>query len=194
MNHVMLDIETLGQGPDSVITSIAAVQFDITTGKTQNAIRIDVNLESNFELNRKIDPSTLRWWLKQSHEAVKGLSKPFEKGVSLQEALRKLSNFFYFLNQKEIIVWGRGPRFDQAILTHAYTSLNRDVPWQFRNEMCIRTMEFLRPEVKASTPKADSTGHGSDGGGLHDAVLNAKYQIAYVSAIYKNLNHANIIE
>lgn len=189
MNHVMLDIETLGQGPDSVITSIAAVQFDIETSKIGNTIRIDVNLESNLELGRKVDPSTLRWWLKQSPDAVKGLSQSFEKGVSLQEALRKLSNFFYFLNQKDIFVWGRGPRFDQAILTHAYTSLNRDIPWQFRNEMCVRTMEFLRPEVKNATPKADPTGHGSNGGGLHDATLDAEYQIAYVSNIYKTINN-----
>lgn len=188
MNHVMLDIETLGQGPDSVITSIAAVQFDIKTGEIGNTFRQDVNLDSNTKLGRKIDNSTLLWWFEQSPEAIKGLTNSFKKGADLSEVLKDLSIFFYTLNQRdEIFVWGRGPRFDQAILTHAYVSLERDIPWKFRNEMCVRTMEWLRPEIKVKTPKADKTGHGSNGGGLHDAFLDAKYQIAYVSNIYHDI-------
>lgn len=187
MNHVMLDIETLGQGPDAVITSIAAVQFDLTTGEIGKIFRKDVNIDSNTKLGRKIDNSTLLWWMNQSTDAIKGLAESLAKGSDLPDVLKDLSLFFYTMGLKDIYVWGRGPRFDQAILTHAYTSLERDIPWSFRNELCVRSMEFLLPKVKEETEKVDSTGHGADGGGLHDPCLDAKYQIAYVSAIYNAL-------
>jgi hypothetical protein len=191
-NHVMLDIETLGQGANAVITSIAAIAFDITTGQTGKTFHTHVDVDSCVRAGLDMEVETIKWWFKQSDAARNHFLEGQKRAVSLVEALSAFRTFMSYLSVteapiEELIVWGRGPRFDHAILTTAYTLLNVPLPWNFRNEMCVRTMEWLRPGIKEFTPKVD-TGHGSDGMGSHDAIKDAYYQIAYVSGIFQNLN------
>jgi hypothetical protein len=195
MNHVMLDIETLGQGSNVVITSVAAIQFDINTGQIGEKFHTYINIESCMDFDLKVEPSTLLWWLEQTDEARKGLIEGNKIGKSLDIALTDLKLFFNRIadssikqfKASDIIVWGRGPRFDMGILTNAYKKVGYLLPWNFRNEMCVRTMEWLRPLIKSKTPAVD-IGHGSTGRGLHNATFDALYQISYVSAIWNALN------
>jgi len=41
MQHVMIDLETLGTTPDAPIIAIGAVNFDIRTGKTGPDIKVN---------------------------------------------------------------------------------------------------------------------------------------------------------
>lgn len=69
-DHVMVDIETLGNKVDSVILSLSAVQFDITTGETTNEFEVHINIDSCILQGRNINQSTLLWWLEQDKEAI----------------------------------------------------------------------------------------------------------------------------
>lgn len=195
-NHVMLDIETLGQGSNAVITSIAAVQFNPYTGERGSELVKDINLESSVQNGLNIEPGTLIWWLKQSEKAQKGLIKSCENGVSLTVGLRSLSSLFQQIVNSlptytidNIYVWGRGPRFDMGILTNAYNKIGLPVPWNFRNELCVRTAEFFIPDIKKDTPKVDAIGHGSNSNGEHNPLKDCYYQIAYVSQTYKEISN-----
>ena len=66
MKHVMIDFETLGTAADSVIMSFGAVRFDIESGEMDDeAFYRSISIESNLEKGRRIDESTLIWWMDQ---------------------------------------------------------------------------------------------------------------------------------
>lgn len=202
-NHVMLDIETMGQGPNAQITSIAAVEFNIQTGEIQRTFHEHVDIikcKYDFDL----EPATILWWFKQSKAAQDTFLEGQKNSKPLTQILTEFENWFRglcYANDlvhklvaqrkvqaiSDICIWGRGPRFDMGILTNTYNRLGRQIPWDFRNERCVRTIEWLAPLIKHNTSKVDTTGHGAEGGGLHDGLLDAKYQIAYVSEIYKRI-------
>lgn len=193
MNHIMLDIETLGDVSGSIITSIGAVQFDINTGETGKEFHKYIDIQSSYEAGLKMNPSTVLWWLGQTDEARQGLINGNKQGLPIVNALHEFGQWLSwcpkpitrdFYKPRDLYTWGRGPRFDMGILADAYRKLNLPIPWDTRREMCVRTMEFLHPDIKKGTPTVD-TGHGSNGMGLHDAILDCKYQIRYVCGIYK---------
>lgn len=191
----MIDLETWGQSSGSVIVQLSAAAFDIETGQYGTTFNMFIDPNSSVHHGLKIEPSTIIWWLNQSEAARNNLVKSLNTSIgtnTLPTVLADFSRWFKEHCDKDTIVWGRGPRFDFGLLTDAYNAIGLPIPWNFRNEMCVRTMEWLRPLIKASVPKVD-TGHGSEGGGLHNGLLDAIYQLKYVSAIFKNLNNNNAI-
>ncbi|MFM9673750.1 3'-5' exonuclease, partial [Streptomyces galilaeus] len=68
MNHVMLDLETMGQGNNAAIVAIGAVFFEPTTGEIGDTFYRKIDLESAAQYG-EIDPNTVLWWLKQSDAA-----------------------------------------------------------------------------------------------------------------------------
>ena len=186
MNHVMLDLETLGQEPGSVILTISAVQFDLETGRTGLIFHESINLESSLRIGLKIDPETFKWWLGRSKESRTALQNDLNKGSDIRDVLADFDAFLGSLPHEslrqlypksDIIVWGRGPRFDMGLLTFAYKTLNYNIPWNFRNERCVRTYESLRPEIKERVDQEER-------GILHNGVDDAKHQIKYIQKIH----------
>ena len=170
--HVMIDIETMGSKPYSAIVSIAAVRFDLDTGKTGEEFYVIVDLEDCVKCGLNMDPSTVLWWMKQSEEAKKEL---YKKGIPLKEALTKLSKFI----DKEDQIWGNSPRFDQALLENAYQKCDMTIPWKFWNERDVRTLVSFSPAVKVNHPvPADA----------HNALADCHYQISYCTKIWQLLN------
>lgn len=193
MNHVMLDIETLGDESGSIITSIGAVQFDPATGKTGKEFNRYIDIQSSHDAGLKMNPSTVLWWLAQTDEARSDLLNGNKQSIDIVNALTEFGQWLAwipkpvtrdFYKPTDLYIWGRGPRFDMGILADAYRKTNLPIPWDTRKEMCVRTMEFLNPQLKKETPKTD-TGHGSKGMGKHNALLDCYYQLAYVSKIYQ---------
>lgn len=161
MNHVMLDIETLGHKSHSVILSIGAVQFDPFTGEVGEKFHCKVDLQSSLNQGLKVTASTLLWWMQQSQQARDGV---FAKEIGgtpmapLHEALQALSEFFTKVRLLEIsrgqakpriYTWGKSPRFDQGILEDAYDACGMPIPWDFRDERDVRTLEYLTDFAKS---------------------------------------------
>jgi len=114
MKHVMLDLETLATTHEACIIQIAAVRFDLKTGKTGAEFNVMVNPLDNVENGRVIDPETLKWWNKQNNDVKALLPKAFTEGLPLKEALTKLAKFV--AAEKGSKVWGNGVLFDNAII------------------------------------------------------------------------------
>lgn len=177
----MIDLESLGQEPGSVITSIAAVQFDIRNGQIGKTFEYAINMDSCLESKLKIDPSTVLWWLQQSEQSRIKFVNDQKNAIHLSAVLFNFMNWFTSLgfSTDQIYVWGRGPRFDMGLLSYAYKTCGyNSTPWLFRNERCVRTMESLYPEIKSRTKFE---------GILHNGTDDAKHQIKYVSEIFNNL-------
>ena len=80
--HVMIDTETLGRAPGSVVRSVAAVEFDPQTGETGRQKVWKIDLTDSIRYGFKVEASTLKWWMMQSDEArrefVEGAETPLE--------------------------------------------------------------------------------------------------------------------
>lgn len=144
MQDVMVDLETLGTTADSVILSIGAVKFDLATGELDDAgFYASVSIDSNTDKGRRIDESTLIWWMQQSEQARAVF---FEPKISLSDALIDLSEWFGDADKTR--VWSNGADFDLPMLAHAYRQHDWTPPWQFYNSRCFRTYRSLPAAAK----------------------------------------------
>lgn len=140
LNRIVLDIETFGLTPGSVVTSIGAVRIqDGIVGDDSFAINIDP--VSCIDHDLKMDAQTVSWWFAQSPEAIAALQidrKP------LPDALAAFAN--WCLNPDE--VWGNGSDFDNAILSAAYKAAGMPTPWHYHANRCYRTIRAFCPEIE----------------------------------------------
>ncbi len=151
-NDLMIDIETLGTGPYSVILSIAAVEFDITTGKTGKEFYSIIDPASCQLHGLKIDADTVLWWMGQSDEARGEFTKRKEKMLPLLRALRLLAK--YLEDRKaDVNIWANSPAFDCARIREAYSMCQIDAPWSYRQERDYRTILAQYPY---SIPKKEN--------------------------------------
>lgn len=170
--HLMLDIETMGNGSYSSIMSIGALEFDIVTGKTGKEFYTNVDLQSCIDIGLGMSASTILWWMEQTEQARKDLVG----GVKLP-VKEALESFSLFCNM-DYEIWGNSPRFDCGILQNAYDKLGIPIPWNFRKERCVRTLVSFNPEIKDKYP----TTHTS-----HNALSDCYYQVGYCSEIWNSL-------
>ena len=146
---VMIDIETVGTGPDACILTIAAQTFDpLSVGyqKQDYYARVDVDSQPD----REVDDSTVEWWATQPQEAQ---DEAFgEEGrIPLKQALEELSKLCFHCK----LTWANGTTFDMVILENAFKQLGLPIPWQFWNVRDARTVYSLYPEL----PKPRASHH-----------------------------------
>lgn len=181
MNHVMLDLETMGQGNNAAIVAIGAVFFEPTTGEIGASFYQKVDLESAAKYG-EIDPSTVLWWLKQSDEARAEITS--NDTYLLTDALAEFTDWIEQIDDfKARIVWGNGASFDNVIIESAFKAVGFRKPWAFWNDRDVRTVVELGRTLKGLDPKRDMPFTGT----AHNALDDAIHQAKYVSAIYKSL-------
>ena len=166
--EIMIDLETLGTKPDSVILSIAAVKFDAFDDYESRAISpaelptLNLLVDIDSQQDRTVDNSTLDWWSKQDPSVQQKVFCP-DGRVSFVNALDQLHRFVWNSGGR---IWAQGTHFDITILEHAYRSLDRPYPWQYWQARDSRTVLDL---VAVSLPNA-----------THDAVADCWRQIVGV--------------
>ncbi len=171
--HLMLDIETMGNGSFSSIVSIGAVEFDIYSGKTGKEFYVNIDLQSCLDSGLTVDGSTIMWWLQQNEQARQDISN--SSVLHIYEALGEFSAFF----DKDWEIWGNSARFDCGLLQNAYNKLSLPIPWNFRKERCLRTLVSFAPHIKENYKII---------GTEHNALDDCKLQIGYCSEIWNLLN------
>ena len=182
--NIMLDLETMGVGPNAAIVAIGAVEFVLpvkesmaTVGRIGEITREfyrTVDLQSSVDAGGVIDPSTVMWWLEQSDEARAELTRE----AGRENIAGALQLFREWLGGRDCLIWGNGASFDNVILGSAYTKLSGIdfVPWKFRNNRCYRTVKALNKHIPADEV----------GGVAHNAVDDAKYQALHLIKIYNS--------
>jgi exodeoxyribonuclease VIII len=172
--HLMIDIETLGQGPAAVIASIGAVAFTHQVHTTVMDRRVNIT-----QPGRDIDTDTVLWWLKQCEEARAELTSE-EGRVSLWDALLELNNLITKLQTDgEVYVWANSPAFDLVILRHAFEQASIPCPWDWRNERDVRTVRSLVPDAVCVWPE--------DRRNAHTAVADCEFQVLHVQICWNFL-------
>lgn len=182
MNHLMIDLETMGNKPTAPIVSIGAVLFDPQSGALGEEFYTAVQLESSMAQGAVPDGDTIIWWLKQSPEARAAICA--DDAMPVVAALSELSHFInrHADNPKYLKVWGNGANFDNVIIRGAYERVGHICPWQFWNDQDVRTMVTLGRAI-GFDPKRDMPFDGE----AHNALADARHQAKYVSAIWQRL-------
>ena len=181
--HLMVDLETMGSGPDAPIVSIGAVYFDPSTGNTGAEFYQVVSLESSMSFGMKPDASTIQWWLKQSSEARSAIL--VDEAMGLRETLELLADFIAenaANGSHTVQLWGNGCSFDNVILRRAYALTETPFAVPFWNDRDVRTMVELGKSVGIN-PRYDIPFEGD----MHNALSDARHQVKYVSAIWQRL-------
>lgn len=137
--NIVVDLETFGLDPDSIILSIGAVS---NTGE-KFYVELDWKEQQHF---RKVDPSTCMWWGQQEKDLC-----PLGGSTLLDEALAEFS-LWLPRNKDDYFIWCRGLNFDIAMLEHAYKELGRAVPWKYNKVRDIRTALHFIPEKNLIKP------------------------------------------
>lgn len=169
----MLDLETLGTKPGSVIMSLAAIQFDLKTGKLGAEYYRNIDLPSSKELGLEIDQDTIDWWNKQDRSIY---NQMFVKPLHVKVVLNEFSLWIKTMCPGAKFVWGNAPSFDCVLLRTVYDRAHIGAPWAFYNERCVRTIVGLNPAIKDSTPKPAAA---------HHPIVDCRHQINY---LVKTLN------
>lgn len=182
MNHLMIDLETMGKKPNAPIVSIGAVFFDPQTGKLGAEFYEAVDITSALEGGAVPDGDTILWWLKQSSEARSAICNDDALPIGL--ALRALNKFITdnAKNRDYLKVWGNGANFDNVILRTAYERTGIACLWKFWNDSDVRTIVLLGLQL-GFDPKRDMPFDGV----AHNALADARHQVKYLSAIWQRL-------
>lgn len=181
MNHVMIDLETMGTGSHAAILSIGAAKFDRDNGIT-DTFHVGVALESNRQFGRVIDASTVMWWMEPDRAEAREVYLALDK-VDLFEALDGFATWFG--DESGIAgVWGNGASFDNVILRNAYEAAQLDCPWTYGLDRCFRTMKTEHPHILA--PTRDGVHHSA----LDDAI----YQAAWLLTIWRHESNLVTLE
>lgn len=182
MNHLMIDLETMGNKPKAPIVSIGAVLFDPQSGALGEEFYAAVQLESAMAQGAVPDGDTIIWWLKQSPEARAAICA--DDAMPIAAALSELSHFInrHADNPKYLKVWGNGANFDNVIIRGAFERAGHICPWQFWNDHDVRTIVTLGRAI-GFDPKRDMPFDGE----VHNALADTRHQAKYVSAIWQRL-------
>ena len=179
----MIDLETLGTRADSVIISIGAVKFNKHDAQIGDHLFYEsVSIDSNYASNmgqRHISEDTINWWMKQSPEAQIVFREPKNTLMASLESLRSWVCEEDDVDAATVQVWGNGAGFDVTMLEHAYATKGLEIPWQYFNARCFRTVKNLPQALTVAKPANTLA---------HHAASDAMWQAVHLQAIWKAMH------
>lgn len=170
----MIDIETVGTGPEACILTIAAQSFD-PLGTGYYTRHFYARIDPDSQPGRNIEQGTIDWWATQPPEAQEEAFGE-DNRIPLDTALEELGKLIWQSKR----IWAQGPTFDMNILEHAYKSFGRPLPWKYYIVRDSRTIFSLWPDL----PKPTAS---------HHALQDCRRQIDLLQATLKHLNIEKLV-
>jgi hypothetical protein len=173
MEHVMIDIETLGTGRDAVILSMAAVKFDKKEVYEEAGLYLKLNWQDQLNNGGTVTENTIRFWFDMVYKD-NNMYNTLNKNsiISPNRAIMALSTWFQenITDKNACCVWANGPSFDLSLIGDLYRRFGEtSLPWPFWTERCVRTAKMMNGVDTIKRPK-ESTPHHA----FEDAVYQAK--------------------
>lgn len=175
--HIMLALETMGNGHNAAIMSAGIIAFKLTAGAEPDIIgelEAVVDLDSAVRHGGVIDSRKALWWMQPAQEPARAdyLGKK-NLTLSLGAALNEISHFIrnYSAVEPLPLIWGDGNEYnDTIVLRTAYQNAGVALPWKYRQERCFRTVhDVLAPDV--IPPKFEGIRHTAKA----EALLRARW-------------------
>lgn len=142
MNHIVIDIETLGRRNDAAITQIGAVVANSDFEETYSMF-IGIDPSKWNTCNRTFTGETLLWWMEQKN-SPKSNMLPDVWLEDYSQALQSLDELFEKYSSDDTLLWTKGS-MDLFCLKDLYEYFGMDTPWKFWQPRDIRTAkEFVK--------------------------------------------------
>lgn len=166
--HIMVDLETLGTAPGSIIRSIGACVFTPTGAEIAERFYVNVTRSSCEACGLTADPATVAWWERQSPEARARLEiDPAPLGFALEQFTT------FWKRNGGGNLWSHGANFDEVLLSCAYRAAGQRPPWAYWAARCTRTVYDL---AGIKPDRSDGVHHDA----LDDAIAQARaVQVAF---------------
>lgn len=161
---IMLDIETLDVAPTAQLLQIGAVNIL----KPHLDFRIEISAQSQQDYFITVSMDTLDFWLGLPEEVRQ---RVLYGRTHVQDALRMFARWL----PEKAKLFCYGAAFDFPILHHHYHMNGLELPWNYRDLRCFRTIYAQHKEHFAKA-KAELE---------HDALSDAKAQAQVFRAIYE---------
>ena len=170
--HAMIDIETLGTEPDSVVLSVGAVKFNpftLTDPHAKTLWRPEIDAQSNA--GRSVLDDTLQWWAKQPQHIQ---DEAFDEHgrITLSSFMSDLNKYLVGVDK----IWCQGPQFDMVILEDMFKQFEHHRNWMFWQVMDCRTIFNMMPVDPRKAIQED----------LHNALADCYYQAKCVQQTFKH--------
>ncbi|AHF74041.1 putative ribonuclease (polynucleotidyl transferase) from prophage [Candidatus Sodalis pierantonius str. SOPE] len=179
MNHLMIDIETLGVRASAPLAAIGAVFFEPTTGQLGKAFYARVDPRSDEAAGARAEVDTALWWLCQDAQARAELI--IDPRLSASDALNALLNYINAsqipAGRKHLNIWCKGGSFDVVILSAAFELHGLPIPWHFWRVRNMRTLLSLAQANDYCPPPRQTP--------EHYALDDARYQAQVVAEIWQ---------
>ena len=142
--HVMIDIETMGDGNDAAILSIGATKFDPLVAGILDSFYVAISLASSVAHGLKMSAGTVEWWLDPERQPA-WIAYTKETKHDLYTAM---DAFAHWYGPDSLPTWGNGATFDNIITRSGFQVSGVPQPWKFWDDKCYRTFKGLAPDVK----------------------------------------------
>lgn len=170
----MIDLETFGTTPGSVIRSIGAIEFDpYKPGVFGNTFYQNINSESQEKLGQTKDQTTVDWWARQDKAAQEVLEPDQKDCFDVLKLLRA-----WYKDSPAIFLWSQGSNFDGVLLENLFRKCDIKVPWVFYNTRDTRTAYQMG---KVNTKAIPFEGQP------HNALDDSKHQARLVQEAFKRI-------
>jgi hypothetical protein len=178
MDDLMLDLETLGTSPDTVVVQIGACYFSNKTGKIGKKFKVNVDIDSCLREGFTVEGNAIKWWLT---EQAKNATF-FNDTTNVRAAIYDFIEFSW----KAERVWSHAT-FDFVIMMNYINRLGCTPGFGYKSARDIRTLlDLSHSKIKYSednTPRA----------GEHDALEDCIYQVGYCVKALNKLSGENRI-
>lgn len=181
--NIMVDVETLGLTPGSVILSIGACVFDpYGTRGIGETFQKNICIDSAQRAGLTINGKTVVWWLGQSLQARSAMTADDDM---LGNVLSDFSEWWtdQTTGQGPGLIWAWGANFDPGMLEAAYLAAGLHAPWRYDSVRCARTI--------CRMAGIDHKGEWSEPDDVpHVALSDAKVQARMVTAAMRQIGLA----
>ena len=176
-DSVMLDVETLGNSSNYIVTQISMVPFNIKSGAAadkKDCFSRYISIEDSIDNGLRVESNTLMWWLNNNIDVFRCQLS----GVgSISDVMIDMSNFISTYCD-ESNFWATAVLDYQSInCLSSIAGISSPIP--YKNRMCARTIRYMW-ELK--------TGRKFASRNTHDAYLDCLRQIEDLSLQINDLN------
>lgn len=173
--HCVIDLETLGVLPDTVVLTLGAAKFNPhNTAGTTNQLYFKFSVDEQLAAGRTIDQDTLDWWCRQPSEVHREAMTDDDR-IGVAQGLAQLTKFLVGVDD----IWCQGPVFDIVILENMFRQNQMHIPWQYWQIRDSRTLfKFLDFDPRREIRKTSESAH-------HNALDDAITQACAVQRCYR---------
>lgn len=180
---IMMDTESLGLKPDSIVRQISFIAVE--SADLENPIRVVdefLPLAIQESLGRKTYVSTVAWLL-DSPEKIKNSIRTNVSG-DLEELTAVVKSVIRKFEQvtagRKYEVWFRRPQHDVPLLSHLFEMLGLELPWNYN---CVNDLASIMTIANLSHTDVEVPA----GNVPHDALHDNRFQLACYAETLRHL-------